>query len=292
MDPTVLMPIGELARQADVPVKTLRYWSDIGIVPPAQRTDAGYRMYGERERLRLETVKLLQELGFGVEEISSMVIDHDDLRGALRMQLRAVRSRQRELHRTALVLQAALDRDEPPAVHLARLETLARVAAEEHDATLDEPLDADATMPRWTPTLPDLPDQPSPAQRDAWLELAALLADPTAVAGEDPDDVGAAEGPDVTGLLHDVMEARGAGVAPDDPRADLLVERLLDAYADARGAGDDLPRRLLEHAAGGDDDLRSRRYWRLLARVRGWPDQSPQALAMDWLVTAVQLRCG
>lgn len=285
------MPIGELARQADVPVKTLRYYSDIGIVPPAQRTDAGYRMYGERERLRLETVKTLRELGFGIEEISSMVIDHDDLRGALRMQLRAVRSRQRQLRRVALVLQAALDRDEPATVHLARLMTLTRLSDGEHDATLDEPVDADATVPRWEPTLPELPEQPSAGQRDAWLELAALLADPAAVGGDDPDDAGAADGPDMTGLLHDVMEARGAGVAPDDPRADLLVERLLDAHADALGAGDDLPRRLLEHVAG-TDDLRSRRYWRLVARVRGWPDQSPQALAMDWLVTALQLRCG
>lgn len=284
----MLMPIGELARQADVPVKTLRYWSDIGIVPPAERTDAGYRMYGERERLRLELVKALRDVGFGVEEISGMVLDPDDLRSALRMHLRAVRSRQRMLRRLAVVLQAALDRDEAPAVHLARLEVLARVSAEEHEATLDEPVDADATVPRWEPTLPDLPEQPTPAQRDAWLELAALLADPSAVA-HDADDEG--QGPDVTGLLHDVMEARGAGVAPDDPRADLLVERLLDAYAGALGAGDDLPRRLLAHVIG-TDDLRSRRYWRLVARVRGWPDQSPQALAMDWLVTALQLRCG
>lgn len=286
----MLMPIGELARQADVPVKTLRYWSDIGIVPPARRTDAGYRMYGDRERLRLEVVKALRDVGFGVEEISGMVLDHEDLRGALRMHLRAVRSRQRALRRLGVVLQAALDRDEAPVAHLARLEVLARVSAEEHDATLDEPVDADAAVPRWEPTLPDLPEQPTPAQRDAWLELAALLADPTAVAHDGGDD-GDGQGPDVTGLLHDVMEARGAGVAPDDPRADLLVERLLDAYADALGAGDDLPRRLLDHVTG-TDDLRSRRYWKLVARVRGWPDQSPQALAMDWLVTALQLRCG
>ena len=286
----MLMPIGELARQADVPVKTLRYYSDIGIVPPAQRTDAGYRMYGEQERLRLETVKMLHELGFGIEEISSMVISHDDLRGALRMQLRAVRARQRELRRVGLVLQAALDRDEPAAVPLARLTTLARLSAEERDATLDEPVDADATVPRWEPTLPDLPEQPSAAQRDAWLELAALLADPTAVGSDHDRAAATTDGPDVTGLLHDVMEARGAGVPPDDPRADLLVERLLDAYADALGADGDLPQRLLDHVAD-TADLRSRRYWRLVSRVRGWPEHSPQALAMDWLLTALGLRC-
>ncbi|MBO0774332.1 MAG: MerR family DNA-binding transcriptional regulator, partial [Actinobacteria bacterium] len=38
-----LLTIGELARLTGLPVKTIRFWSDEGLVPPADRTPAGYR---------------------------------------------------------------------------------------------------------------------------------------------------------------------------------------------------------------------------------------------------------
>jgi DNA-binding transcriptional MerR regulator len=55
-----LLTIGELARLTGLTVKTVRFWSDEGLVPPADRTPAGYRLYdsarvrcaGRRGRLR------------------------------------------------------------------------------------------------------------------------------------------------------------------------------------------------------------------------------------------------
>ena len=40
-----LLTIGELARRAGVPVRTIRFWSDSGLVPPASRTDGDRRLY-------------------------------------------------------------------------------------------------------------------------------------------------------------------------------------------------------------------------------------------------------
>lgn len=40
-----LLTIGELARLTGLPVKTVRFWSDQGLVQPADRTRAGYRLY-------------------------------------------------------------------------------------------------------------------------------------------------------------------------------------------------------------------------------------------------------
>lgn len=277
-----LMPIGELARRADVPVRTLRQWSDSGIVPPARRTDAGYRMYGERERLRLETVKAMRALGFDIEEIGGLLATHRELGTGLAAQLDAVRTRMADLERFALVLEAALERcEEPTAVHLARLQTLARLTAA---GTPSAAAGAGPTVDDH-PGLPELTAHPSFEQLDAWLELAALLAEETVeVAG---DTTGRA---DLLDVLHDAMEARTSGVSPHDPRADALVERLL-AQAGGRGADGALPRRLLDRAAP-DGDLRTRRYWRLVARIKGWPEQSPQAQAVDWLAAALRVRCG
>lgn len=287
-----LIPIGELARRAEVPVKTLRHYSDIGIVPPAHRTEAGYRLYGEEQRLRLETVKILRSLGFELDEISWMV-DGSTRRSGLRRQLCGVRGRLRELRRLALVLQAAIERDEPASVHLARLQTIARVAEDQRAVLIDRADDDRAATPgAGGQTLPELPENADAGQLDAWLELAALLADNAGPVRADvanrPD---AEDGPgglatDLLGVLHDAMEARSAGVAPDDAHADAIVDRLRTAL------GGDLLRRFVNEVAPHEGDLASRRYWRLVARVRGWPEHSPQGQAVDWLLAALRLRCG
>lgn len=275
-----LMPIGELARRANVSVKTLRHYSEIGVVPPACRTAAGYRMYGEAERLRLETVKAMRRLGFDLDQITAVLSTHDELGTGLAAQLDAVRGRLADLERLALVLEAALERcDEPTTVHLARLETLARLSA------TGDVADGATSWREGGQALPDLDARPTFEQLDAWLELAALLATETsAVAVENQFS------DDLLDVLHDAMDARTAGVTPDDPRADGLVERLL-AHAGCQGPDGAPPHHLLDRAAA-DDDLRARRYWRLVARIKGWPEQSPQAQAMDWLAAALRVRCG
>lgn len=283
-----LMPIGELARRAGVPVRTLRRWSDSGIVPPAHRTDTGYRMYGERERLRLETVKAMRSLGFDIDEISAVLAAHGELGTGLAAQLDAVRTRMADLERFALVLEAALERcDEPTAVHLARLQTLARLWSVAVVDAGDEACAAGTpeTVPDG-PGLPELAAHPTFEQLDAWLELAALLAEETVDVTGGP----AEQSPDLLDVLHDAMEARTSGVTPDDPRADSLVERLL-AHAGGHGSDGTLPHRLLDRATPGGD-LRTRRSWRLVARIKGWPEQSPQAQAVDWLAAALRVRCG
>jgi hypothetical protein len=46
MDGDTLFTIGELARRTGLRVKTIRFSSDTGIVAPAERSPAGYRLYG------------------------------------------------------------------------------------------------------------------------------------------------------------------------------------------------------------------------------------------------------
>ena len=138
--------------------------------------------------------------------------------------------------------------------------------------------------------LPDLPADAHAEQVEAWLELAALLADEAGPvrAADATQEVGTATPSpttDLLGVLHDAMEARSAGVTPDDTRADAVINRLRAAF------GADPMRRFVNEVAP-DCDLESRRYWRLVARIRGWPEHSPQAQAVEWLVAALRLRCG
>src|SRR5882757_1495375 len=68
---TAVFTIGELARRTGLPVKTIRFYSDEGLLPPTERTDAGYRLYDAKAMARLELVRTLRELGLGLPDVSA-----------------------------------------------------------------------------------------------------------------------------------------------------------------------------------------------------------------------------
>lgn len=63
------MNIGEASRASGVPAKTIRYYDEIDLVRPANRTDAKYRKYDERAINELRFVKRARGLGFSFQEI-------------------------------------------------------------------------------------------------------------------------------------------------------------------------------------------------------------------------------
>lgn len=67
------LSIGQVATAAEVNVQTLRYYERVGLVPPAKRSRAGYRLYTD-ETVRMVTfVKRAQELGFTLKEIKELL---------------------------------------------------------------------------------------------------------------------------------------------------------------------------------------------------------------------------
>lgn len=67
------MRIGELAAQADVTTKTIRYYESLGLLPPAERTTSGYRSYDSAALDRLRFVRDAQATGLSLTEIRSIV---------------------------------------------------------------------------------------------------------------------------------------------------------------------------------------------------------------------------
>jgi DNA-binding transcriptional MerR regulator len=74
--------VGELSRLTGVTVRTLHHYDGIGLVRPSQRSCAGYRLYDERDVLRLQQVLVFRELGVPLDEIGP-AIDADADRAAL-----------------------------------------------------------------------------------------------------------------------------------------------------------------------------------------------------------------
>ena len=65
--------IGTLAKHAGVSVDTIRYYEKIGLLPPPDRTQSGYRTYGPLAKHRLVFIQKAQKLGFSLEEIKRVL---------------------------------------------------------------------------------------------------------------------------------------------------------------------------------------------------------------------------
>ena len=63
-----LLSIGELARRTGLPVRTIRFWSDAGVLPPAARAEGGRRLYDAACVAQVELVATLRELGLGLAD--------------------------------------------------------------------------------------------------------------------------------------------------------------------------------------------------------------------------------
>ncbi|WP_433496646.1 MerR family DNA-binding transcriptional regulator [Sphaerimonospora sp. CA-214678] len=64
--------IGDLARQAGVSTRTIRYYEELGILPQPERTVGGTRRYSSDYLFYLEGARMLKQLGFGLVEISEL----------------------------------------------------------------------------------------------------------------------------------------------------------------------------------------------------------------------------
>ena len=65
--------IGEVAERSGFSASTLRYYEGIGLVVPAERTAAGYRIYDDRTLARLAFIARAKHLGCTLEEIFDLV---------------------------------------------------------------------------------------------------------------------------------------------------------------------------------------------------------------------------
>ena len=67
------MNIGEASKASKVSAKMIRYYEQIGLIPPAGRTHAGYRDYTEKDVHVLRFVRRTRDLGFSVAEIDGLL---------------------------------------------------------------------------------------------------------------------------------------------------------------------------------------------------------------------------
>ncbi|MFC8126016.1 MerR family transcriptional regulator [Streptomyces sp. NPDC057302] len=309
MNGDTLYSIGDLARRTGLTVKTVRFYSDAGIVPPADRSPAGYRLYGTDAVARLDLVRTLRDLGLDLPTIRKVVDREVSLpevaaahADALEVQIRVLRLRR-------AVLTAVAKRGSTPE-ELELMHKLAKLSEDERQRLIDDFLgavfdslyDHPAFAAVTRSLTPELPDDPEVEQVEAWVELAELFQDPgfrstmqgmarDLAADRAPDDSTGMPRVLAEALRAKVTPALAAGADPASPEAEPIVAALTTHYAHILGLPDDvaLRRRLVTRLETMDDPRRDR-YLTLLAVINGWPPPESLAPVLDWALLALRAR--
>lgn len=181
-----LYTIGELARLSGVSVRRIRFYSDEGLLPPRTRTFSGYRVYSDADVAQLDLIRALREAGIGLDVIKSILARRLSLKAVLEMRLETLEAEIASQRRVAAVLRATLRIPDPSERDLRRLWTMTSMSKAEFRARVERFVDkvAEGTPmdDAWRQRMielntPDLPEEPTPEQIDAWNEIMSILSD-------------------------------------------------------------------------------------------------------------------
>lgn len=101
--------INKLARMAGVSVRTLRFYDQTGLLPPARVGDNGYRYYGQEELVRLQQILFFRELKFPLGQIKEIMGSPSfDRREALEQQANLLRLEKRRLDRILKTIEKTI----------------------------------------------------------------------------------------------------------------------------------------------------------------------------------------
>jgi DNA-binding transcriptional MerR regulator len=302
------LSIGEAARLSGLPVKTIRYYSDIGLVAAASRTDAGYRRYDAAGLARLELIHALRDLGLDLASIRRVTERHINLEDVARAHAGAIDLHIRQLTLRRAVLRA-IARGVTRPEEVQRMTAFAQTSAEESRRIMEEFLDSifadhhdNPFALRMRTALPVLPDEPSAEQIDAWVELAGLVQDlefrsrirEMVVEGERQRAVsGITETDGATqqagqAVVDRAGPAASHNVATDSAEALAIVNELVPLFA-AAASRQDSPeyRRELSRQLAKFSDHRVERYWQLIGLINGWPAQPSLMRPYEWFMAAL-----
>ncbi|MFC7895248.1 MerR family transcriptional regulator [Streptomyces sp. NPDC057381] len=300
-DGTALMTIGELARATGLTVRTIRYWSDEGALPPVTRSTGGYRLYDAASVARLELIRTLRELGLGLDAVHRVLAGEETLAQVAAAHVSALDAQIRSLRVTRAVLSTVARRGST-AKETTLMNKLARLSAAERRRIIDDFMaevfeGIDTADPdirtRLRLAAADLPDDPTPEQVDAWVELAELVQDPgfRATMRRMIESNAADRGADaptssslwfVSRLVRLAGDALREGVAPDSPRAADILRALI---------GDADPAVVRERLTSMTS-ARLVRYRELSATVNGVEPPSAYEEQVGWVVAALGARTG
>ena len=93
-----MMTVNEVSKLTGVSIRTLQYYDTIGLLPPTEYTEAGYRLYDDTAMERLQQILLFRELEFPLKEIRRIIDSPDFNRNkALEQQMKLLTMKKEHL---------------------------------------------------------------------------------------------------------------------------------------------------------------------------------------------------
>ncbi|MFJ3159760.1 helix-turn-helix domain-containing protein [Streptomyces kanasensis] len=291
-----VLTIGQLAHRTGLSVRTLRFWSDEGAVPPVARSASGYRLYDAQSVARVELVRTLRELGLGLDHVCRVLSGRATVAEVAEAHVAALDAQIRSLKVSRAVLSTVAKRGST-VEETALMNQLGRLSAAERKQIIDEfkeevfgGLSVDPhSRDRMRAFSVELPDDPTPEQVNAWIELAELVRDPgfrarlrtwmelnTPVPGQ-----GRPPGASIwwaRQVVQTVTEVGERGVAPEGPAAAEVLSALFG----------DTDRAAVLRSLEAGIEAGAERYRRLVARVRGQASSPDATEALEWLARALR----
>jgi MerR family mercuric resistance operon transcriptional regulator len=104
------LTIGELARAADVPISTVRYYEREGLIAASGRSASNYRLYGRADLERLRFIRAAQASGFTLADVKTLLRPAacGRVQALIEHRLAEVEQRMAELRRLKRVLERSL----------------------------------------------------------------------------------------------------------------------------------------------------------------------------------------
>lgn len=98
----------EFAKRAGITIRALHHYDQLGLMKPSGRTSAGYRLYTDRDFVRLEQIVALKFIGFPLSQIRDFLNRKDlDLPAALRQQRQIIAEKRDQLDRAIRAIERA-----------------------------------------------------------------------------------------------------------------------------------------------------------------------------------------
>ncbi|GAA0659979.1 MerR family transcriptional regulator [Kitasatospora atroaurantiaca] len=302
MFPADLWSIGELAEHAGVTVKTVRFYSDRGLLPEAARSAGGHRRYGPEALDQLRLIRSLRTLDLPVSEVGRILDREDALEDAIAGQLKELGSQLASLRWREAALQ--LIRDCTVEERPDRLRLIGAVSAPPSTAALARfwrgvlpaRLPARLVSAILDEAVPQPPADPTPAQVLTFARLHALASEALrhtencrSTARNHEGDLRPAVLYEGLGEAYALASANLRAQRP--PHEDGALDCFVSAHARARGLRDtpDFRRQLSGVLAQTADPVMAR-YWQLTKELSASPSGPPEpnmGTAHYWLHTAL-----
>ncbi|MFF4244685.1 MerR family transcriptional regulator [Streptomyces sp. NPDC001822] len=267
--------IGELAAATGLPVKTIRYYSDSGLLPVAARSAGGHRRYGPEAWERIRLIRRLRALDTPIATITQVVTGECTLGELMATELEAVQERLTGLRWREATLKSL--NDCPSEERLRRLEILSRVQrlSEAHRTLTDHWYRAlSEAMPKSRLDImvamlaPAPPHDPVPATALAYAELHLLISTPGFTRWTQDHDEEMRDGPAFYAEIDEAAALTAAALAQGlPPGAGDAVDAFVSAHARARRESDTAAFRVHLHglvSRSSAFDPRLERYWALV----------------------------